>query len=85
MRLESCGLDVQVKSMSYPEALAHLEEEALASNDLVELHKFRMETLVRIYGQEVADKLKADNGELVALYRATLNKTWGREGDGKNS
>jgi|GEM_PF-4908009 len=86
MKLENCGLeDLQIKSMSYDQALAHAEEESKLAGDLVAFHQFRMETLAQIYGQEVADKLKADNGELVAVYNATIRKTWGTEGQEKNS
>lgn len=85
MKLANCGLDIQVKSMSYDDAMAHSEEEFKLVGDGPAMHRFRLETLAAIYGRETADKLKADNGELMAVYKATIHKTWGREGEEKNS
>ena len=80
MKLPS-GLEVTLKSMSYDEALAHLEAEGQpAKKGGRAFHEFRMQTLEKLYGPEVAKKVKAANSDVVVLYRATIDATWPKEG-----
>lgn len=83
--LKDTGLQVEIRSLSFDQAKKHVACEKKALGDMEAMHDLRQATIVEACGEEVFNQAAVSNADVVQLYTAVLRRTWGSEGDEKNS
>ncbi len=81
----SCGDEVEIKSLSWEAAGAHLDNEEASGGDMASVRAMMRATIEEVYGKAMFAKAAASNQDVNLLYHETLRETFGLPGEIKNS